>query len=79
MKTVTFTEFRQNASHLFSEVEDGEVVVVLRHGKAIAEVGPAAAADPAGPAWRGPGLRLAVKGRGLAAAILGERERADVL
>ncbi len=30
MKTVTFTEFRKNASELFSDVEHGEVLVIVR-------------------------------------------------
>ena len=40
MKTVTFTEFRKNASGFFSEVENGETILILRHGKAIAEILP---------------------------------------
>ena len=32
MKTVTFTEFRKHASGLFSDVEGGENLLVLRHG-----------------------------------------------
>ncbi len=70
MKTVTFTDFRRNASELFSDVEAGEVLVVIRHGKPIAEVSPVGLA---GPAWKQPALRLTTKGDGLAAAIIGER------
>jgi antitoxin (DNA-binding transcriptional repressor) of toxin-antitoxin stability system len=40
MKVVTFTEFRQNATTYFDVVEKGEMVKVLRHGKAVAEVIP---------------------------------------
>jgi len=43
LKTVTFTEFRKNASSLFSDVEKGETLLVLRHGKPIAEIFPAGA------------------------------------
>ena len=38
MMTVSFTEFRKNASAIFSSVENGETVHVLRHGKEI-EIG----------------------------------------
>ena len=40
MKNVTFTEFRKKASSILTDVENGEVVVVLRHGKPIAEIIP---------------------------------------
>ncbi len=78
MKTVTFTEFRKGASSLFSDVEKGEVVLVTRHGKPIAEVIPAASVRDDSPSWKRPGLRLSVKGAGLGAAILEDRAREDV-
>ena len=78
MKTVTFTEFRQNASSLFSDVEGGEIIVVLRHGRPIAEISPVS--DKNGlPSWKKPGLRLSIKGSELSASILEERERENVL
>ncbi len=40
MKTVTFTEFRRRASGMISEVERGETLVVIRHGKPVAEISP---------------------------------------
>ena len=40
MKTVSFTEFRKHASNLFSDVENGEKLLIVRHGKAIAEINP---------------------------------------
>ena len=79
MKTVSFTEFRSRASGLLTEVEQGEVVVVLRHGRPIAEIGPVSTGGRREPAWKRPGLRLAARGAGLAAAILEERDRADLL
>ena len=78
MKTVTVTEFRRNASGLFSDVEQGEVLVILRHGKPIAEVSPVSSTDGE-PAWKQPALRLAVEGGGLSAAIMEERADEDVL
>ena len=73
MKTVSFTEFRKNASGLFSEVERGQVLVVMRHGKPIAEISPLSSEAGQTPSWQRPGLRLSAKGAGLAAAILEER------
>ena len=79
MKTVTFTEFRKHASGLFSEVERGDTLLVLRHGKPIAEISPPSSEQSDSPSWRRPGLRLTAKGASLSAAILQERRREDVL
>lgn len=38
MKTVAFSEFRRSASRLLDEVEDGEVVVILRNGRPVARL-----------------------------------------
>ncbi len=78
MRTISFTEFRKHASSLFSAVEEGEIIVILRHGKPVAEIKPVVPKD-AVPSWKRPGLRLAVKGAKLSSAILEEREREDVL
>jgi antitoxin (DNA-binding transcriptional repressor) of toxin-antitoxin stability system len=78
MKTITFTEFRKHASSLFSDVENGEIIVIFRHGKPIAEITPVSQ-EAAAPSWKRPGLRLFVKGARLSSAILEEREREDVL
>jgi len=79
MKTVTFTEFRKHASDLLSDVEQGQTLVVIRHGKPIAKVCPISSAADAGLSWKGPGLRLSVKGTSLSAAILEGRTRENVL
>ncbi len=63
---------------LFTDVERGEVLVVVRHGRPIAEVSPIHSPDGV-PAWKQPALRLSASGQGLAAAILGERADEDVL
>jgi prevent-host-death family protein len=70
--TVTVTEFRSHASGMLNRVERGETLVVIRHGRPIAEVSPASSATGE-PSWRKPALRLVAKGRGLASAILAER------
>ena len=71
MKTITFTEFRNHASDMLTEVEHGETLVVIRHGRPIAEITPVSARQPS---WKRPALRLSATGAGLAAAIIGERE-----
>ena len=72
MKSVTFTEFRSNASGVFDMVERGEIVRVLRHGRPVANIVPVD--RPTGAAaWQRRGLRLLVPGARLAAAVLKER------
>jgi len=72
MKTLTFTEFRRNASRILDLVEKGESIRVLRHGRAIAKIVPADLREP-GPAWKRPGLHLVTPGASLARAVLEER------
>jgi prevent-host-death family protein len=78
MRTVGFTQFRRNASGVLSDVEHGEVVLIVRHGKPIAELSPVSSPGQL-PAWKQPALRLSVRGAGLSAAILGERADEGVL
>lgn len=46
MRETTFTELRNQAKFYFDLVEEGEVIRVLRNGRAIAEIHPVAAAQP---------------------------------
>jgi antitoxin (DNA-binding transcriptional repressor) of toxin-antitoxin stability system len=78
MKTISFTEFRKHASTLFSDVENGEKLLIMRHGKAIAEINPVSH-ESKSPSWKKQGLRLSIKGAQLSLAILEERERENVL
>lgn len=73
MKTVTFTEFRKRASSVLSAVENGEVIVVLRYGRPVAEISPYAAGESKEPAWKRPVMKLSSRGVHLARAILEER------
>ena len=75
MKRVSLTEFRSHASGMLTEVENGETLVVLRHGRPIAEVVPVRDGDARVPSWKRPALRLVTKGASLSDAILEERER----
>ncbi len=74
MKTVTFTQLRQNAASYFDAVEQGETIQVLRHGKPIAEIAPASNEERA-LSWKQPGLRLSIKGAYLSREILRERKQ----
>jgi len=74
MKTVNFTEFRKRASELFSEVEQGEKIIVTRHGKAIAEIMSPDQETAGVPSWKIPVERVAIRGGGLAQTIIEERE-----
>lgn len=72
--TVTFTEFRKQASLLFNDVEKGKSFVIMRHGKPIAEILPYRAEKPPLPAWKRPGLHLEISGASLSQAIIAERD-----
>ncbi len=74
MKIINFTDFRKKASSYFSEVEQGETIVIIRHGKAIAKISPAESTELKTPSWKKPGLKLAIKGASLSNAIMEERE-----
>lgn len=74
MKTVNFTEFRNNASQFLSAVEKGEIIIVMRHGKAIAKISPPELLENDQQFWKKPALRLIAKGKNLSSAILSERE-----
>nr|VFJ45246.1 MAG: Antitoxin Phd_YefM, type II toxin-antitoxin system [Candidatus Kentron sp. DK]VFJ56975.1 MAG: Antitoxin Phd_YefM, type II toxin-antitoxin system [Candidatus Kentron sp. DK] len=79
MQSVAFTEFRKNASALFSVVEAGEIILVTRHGKGIAEITPwngSGKSDPAQPSWKGKRTRPGASGKTLSRLILEERENA---
>jgi len=78
MTSVTLTEFRSHASGMLSRVENGETLLVLRHGRPIAEVKPVANQNNGQPSWKKPGLRLSTKGISLSAAILAERAHENV-
>ncbi len=73
MSTVTLTEFRSQASGMLDRVERGETLVVLRHGRPIAEVSPVATRTEV-PSWKKPALRLVAKGAALSRLILTERD-----
>ena len=75
MTAVTLTEFRSHASGMLTRVEHGETLVVLRHGRPIAEVSPTAREGSTRPSWKEPALRLTATGAALSSAILEGRTR----
>jgi len=78
MTTVTLTDFRSHASGMLDRVEQGETLLVLRHGRPIAEVTPIANRNDRQPSWKKPGLRLSTKGLSLSQTILAERDHESV-
>lgn len=74
MKTVSFTDFRKQASGLIDEVEHGERLVIMRHGRPVAEVVPYSDEPKKVPSWKRPHTPLDIPGLNLTAAILDERE-----
>ncbi len=74
MKTISFTDFRKNASSFITEVEHGETIVLLRRGKPIAEITPFTDNSVQTPSWKRQSTRLQIKGSDLSSAILEERE-----
>ena len=79
MTTVTLTEFRCRASGMLTRVENGETLIVLRHGRPIAEVSPVANDESKQPSWKRPALRLTAKGAALSSAILEDRTGEGIL
>lgn len=79
MTKVNLTDFRSHASGMFTRVEHGETLVVLRHGRPIAEVSPVKIAqNETAPSWKKQALRLSTKGKSLSSAILEEREHENI-
>jgi len=74
MRAVTFTEFRKNASALFSAVENGESIQIIRHGKPIAEILPFREKADKTPSWKKRRVRKVIKGEALSSMILRDRE-----
>jgi prevent-host-death family protein len=71
MRTVTFTDFRKNASKLLDLVEKGEEVEIQRHGKTVARLIPPDQRRE--PAWKKPGLKLVTQAPSLSQAIIEDR------
>jgi prevent-host-death family protein len=73
MKTVTFSQLRNNAKKYFDDVEKGETVEVYRHGKPIAILSPAQE-KPRLERWK-TAKPLYVQGVSLSHVVLNERKK----
>lgn len=73
MTTITFTELRNHAKTYFDQVENGEVLEVLRRGKPIAILSPIR--PYAKERWKDV-HPMKIKGFSLSKAILKDREDA---
>lgn len=74
MKTVNFTDFRKKASGFITEVEEGEELVLIRHGKPVAEIRPYRGQKSDMQSWKQPFTPIEMKGHELSSAILDERK-----
>ena len=74
MKATSFTEFRRNAAGYFTEVENGEKIRIMRHGRPIADIVPVKAGRA--PSWKDNPPRLMLNGASLTDAILKNRKEA---
>jgi prevent-host-death family protein len=74
MISAAFTDFRKKTASFLDKVENGETVVITRHGRPIAEVIP-----PSGAlykkSWKRPALRMKLKGISLSKAVVEERAK----
>jgi prevent-host-death family protein len=75
MKMTSFSDFRKHAAALLDEVEKGETVRIMRHGRPVADLTPIASA--AQPSWKKNPPRIELKGASLARAILENRKASD--
>ena len=73
MVSTAFTEFRKRTAAYLDKVENGETVIITRHGRPIAEVIPASPARSL-TSWKRPALRLSIKGLSLSRAIMEDRK-----
>lgn len=78
MRSVTFTEFRKEASALFSAVEEGEIIRIIRHGRPIADISPVQMDDNEQPSWKKKRVRKFIKGGELSSIIVTERESSTI-
>jgi antitoxin (DNA-binding transcriptional repressor) of toxin-antitoxin stability system len=72
MKTTNFSEFRKHAAAFLDDVENGEALRILRHGKPIADVTPIVKENS--PSWKKAPPRLPMSGVSLSNAILQNRK-----
>jgi prevent-host-death family protein len=73
MHTANSTEFRSNAAQFLTAAEEGKVIIIMRHGKAVAKLSPVSAED-LHHSWQEPALMLKIKGLSLSEQLLKDRD-----
>ena len=73
MKTTNSTAFRSHAAEYLTAAENGEVIVIIRHGKAIAKLSPITSEDIR-YSWQEPAIKLKIKGLSLTEELLKDRD-----
>lgn len=74
MISTAFTEFRKNTASFLDKVENGETIVITRHGRPIAEVVPPSD-SVVSRSWKRPALRMKLKGISLSQEVMEDRAR----
>ena len=74
MKTANFSDFRRHATEFLDEVEKGESLRMLRHGKPVADLTPILQGRK--PSWKNAPPQIPLNGISLAKAILQNRKDA---
>jgi prevent-host-death family protein len=74
MISAAFTEFRKKTASFLDKVENGETVVITRHGRPIAEVVPPSD-GVFDQSWKRPAIRMGLKGISLSREIVEERAK----
>jgi prevent-host-death family protein len=74
MISAAFTDFRKKTASFLDKVENGETVIITRHGRPIAEVVPPSSSVYR-RSWKRPALRMKLKGTSISEAVLEERAK----
>ncbi|MBN1981065.1 MAG: type II toxin-antitoxin system Phd/YefM family antitoxin [Chitinivibrionales bacterium] len=74
MISTAFTEFRKNTSSFLDKVENGETVIITRHGHPIAEIIPITKGKST-RSWKRTALRMKINGVRLSHALAEDREK----
>lgn len=74
MITTAFTEFRKKTTSYLDKVENGESILITRHGRPIAELIPASE-DSQHCSWKRPALKMKIRGISISRSILEDREK----
>jgi prevent-host-death family protein len=74
MISTAFTDFRKKTASFLDKVENGETVVITRHGRPIAEVVPPSSVVFQ-RSWKRPALRMKLKGVSISKEVLEERAK----